>query len=256
MQQIVLLPKIYGQYQNRLLSVIKSDVESLTSELDVSMDYHITHNNRIHVNITGADSEFVSNLLAKEYGTTMPFFNFEQGKKYAGQLLDIGKVGYGLYVDIGIQDNKRTDALVTLHSLRKQLEMDDSSLREIIDVHVFTDNLPIEIEIININPNDKTIDAALSDTMIKRYQEWISDDHERLIILGVTKKMIESVLRKTNHTTDIFSIEALGRFEFALQCKRTTRATGIVSSIGPYLRGVPINLFIPHEVQEKKDASS
>ena len=256
MQQIVLLPKIYGQYQNRLLSIIKSDIDSLISELEVSIDYRITRNNQLEVSIIGEDDEFVSNLLAKEYGTTTSFSNLELNAKYVGQLTDVGKVGYGIYVDIGVQDNTKSDALVSLHSLRKQLKMNKSSLREIVDAYVFANHLPLEIKIANIDSKNKKIDATLSDTTLRRYEDWISDDHERLIILGVTQKMIESALLKTNHTGDIFSIEDLGRFEFVLQCKRTTRASGIVASIGPYLKGVPINLFIPHEVQEKKDAAS
>ena len=65
MQQIVLLPKIYGQYQNRLLSIIKSDIDSLISELDVSIDYRVTRNNQLQASIMGEDDEFVQKNMVQ-----------------------------------------------------------------------------------------------------------------------------------------------------------------------------------------------
>jgi hypothetical protein len=63
-------------------------------------------------------------------------------------------------------------------------------------------------------------------------------------------------LSKSGHLQDIFLAEQLGKFEHSLVCKRSTRASGILAAIGPYLRGVPMHLFIPREVRGKVDAQT
>ncbi len=256
MQQIILLSRVYGQYQNRLFAIIQSEINSLIAELDVSIMYRIIRNNCIEIKIQGDDAEFVSNILTREYGQSLHFYDIKQNTRYIGQLVDVGKVGYGIYVDIGIIDEHRVDALIPLYTLRKQLSMNQSSVREIIDTFVLTDYLPLEIKLNEIDYVNRKIEAELSDATITRYEEWRLDDHERLIILGISRTMIESALKKTKHIDDIYEFEQLGHFEFSLLCKRSTRASGIVSAIGPYLKGVPIHLFIPREVEEKRNAAT
>jgi hypothetical protein len=134
--------------------------------------------------------------------------------------------------------------------------MKKKPVRIISDTFVFVDNLPVELHITGIDRDTQKIQAEFADSLLDRINAWSSDDHERLIILGIPRRMVDFVLSKTGHTDDIYNIEQLGRFEFALQCKRSTRASGIVSEIGPYLKGVPIHLFIPHEIEAKKDATS
>jgi hypothetical protein len=55
-------------------------------------------------------------------------------------------------------------------------------------------------------------------------------------------------LTHSGHETDIIKIEELGYHEFSLVCKRGTRASGIIAAVGPKLRGIPMHLFIPEEV--------
>ncbi|RLI52933.1 MAG: hypothetical protein DRO87_12375, partial [Candidatus Thorarchaeota archaeon] len=56
--------------------------------------------------------------------------------------------------------------------------------------------------------------------------------------------------------SDIYEVESLGVYEYALVCKRSTRASGILAAIGPALRGVPIHLFIPNEVKANLDGAT
>ena len=71
------------------------------------------------------------------------------------------------------------------------------------------------------------------------------------MVFGANREMIDNALRVTKHTDDIYDFQKLGTFEHALVCKRSTRASGIISAIGPILRGVPMHLFIPKEIEEK-----
>ena len=256
MHKLVLLQLVYGQYRNRMFSIVTKEIDSIVEELDVTTSYRITRNNYIQVSIEGEDTEFVTNLLTKEFGQALTIDEIEVGNVYSGQLVDVGKIGFGLYVDIGLIGQNRIDALIPLFTLRRQLSMNKKPVRIISDTFVFADNLPVELHVTGIDRDNEKVQAEFADSLLQRIDEWSSDDHERLIILGIPQRMIDSILSKTGHVDDIYNIEQLGRFEFALQCKRSTRASGIVSKIGPYLKGVPIHLFIPQEVEAKKDATS
>ena len=256
MHEMVLLQRVYGQYRNRMFSTVTKEIDSMTEELNVKVSYRITRNNHIQVNIEGDDAEFVTNLLSKEFGRSLDIKDIEVGAEYNGQLVDVGRVGFGLYTDIGVIGQNQIDALIPLFTLRRQLGMKKKPVRAIADTFVLVDNLPVELHITGIDRDNHKIQAEFTDGLLDRINGWSSDDHERLIVLGIPRRMIHSVLSKTGHINDIYNLEQLGRFEFALQCKRSTRASGIVSKIGPYLKGVPIHLFIPHEIEAKKDAPS
>lgn len=255
MEKITLVPKVYGQYRNRLLNEIQSEIEDMISELDLtSMTLDVDKKDHVFVSAKGTDAEFVVNLLAQEYGKAPEIHEVIPETTHSGQLIDVGKVGYGVYTDIGLSDLK-IDALIPLHRLREQLGMTKSSVRKIASKAVLVDHLPVEIRITEVSLEKEQIGAELSEGFLDRFKKWVTDDHERLLVFGANQRMIESTLAKTRHADDIFNIERLGHFEFALQCKRNTRASGILAAIGPKMRGVPMHLFIPSEVQAAIDGA-
>ena len=256
MKTIVLLPKAYGAYRGRLLETVRSEVTEMIAELDAELASLGTDDkNHIMVNIEGEDEEFVANALAKEYGSTLQADSLSPSKTYSGQLIDVGKVGYGLYSDIGVTDSKRMDALLPLHQLRDQLDL-HGPLKTITEAFVFVEYLPVEVVLTSIDLYNNRVEAKLSESTMVRTMEWLHDDHERLLVFGANHRQIESSLKETGHREDIYQIEQLGKFEFSLRCKRSTRASGILAAIGPRLRGVPMHLFIPKELEAKKNAKA
>jgi hypothetical protein len=211
--------------------------------------------NRIIVKIEGEDEEFVSNALARDYGRSLSSDNLVPNKSYPGQLIDVGKVGYGLYSDLGVTDSKRMDALIPLHQLREQLDF-QAPLRTISEAFLLVDYLPVEVNITSIDLYNERIEAEFNQSTLTRISNWMNDDHERLLVFGANRGQIESSLKKTSHREDIYEIEVLGKFEFSLRCKRSTRASGILAAIGPRLRGVPMHLFIPKELEAKQNAKT
>ncbi|MHA1637130.1 MAG: DUF2110 family protein [Candidatus Thorarchaeota archaeon] len=250
MKRITLLARVYGQYRNRLLQTLKSDIQHMIQELDVQLKrFDIDKKGHIILDITGSDYEFFRNVLQQEFGITPEIHEILPGTQHIGQLVDVGKVGYGIYVDIGNTAKTSFDALIPLHRLREQTEMDKQSLRQIAKNQVLVDNLPAEVRIISIDVAAKKIEAELSSSFIERLNNWKADDHERLLVFGANQGMIENALRLTKHSDDIYSFEKIGFFEYVLVCKRSTRASGILSAIGPKLKGVPMHLFIPKEIE-------
>ena len=256
MKTIVLFQKAYGAYRGRLLETIRFEISEMVAELDAEITSLGTDKkNHIVVNIDGEDEEFVANALAKEYGKSLQSDNLVPNKTYPGQLIDVGKVGYGLYSDMGVTDSKRMDALVPLHRLREQLGL-HGPLRTISEAFVLVDYLPVEVTITSIDLYNNRVEADFGQSTLTRISDWMQDDHERLLVFGANQNQIESSLRKTNHREDIYEIEQLSKFEFSLRCKRSTRASGILAAIGPRLRGVPMHLFIPKELEAKQNAKT
>jgi hypothetical protein len=165
---------------------------------------------------------------------------------------NVEKIGYGLYVDIGIKNPRYIDSLIPLHRLREQVKMPNHSVRYISKALMLVEHLPVEIEITDINQMNQKIEAQLAPRTITRINSWIKDDHERLLVLGVPERLLKSILTKINHIQDIYEFERLGKFEYALRCKRSTHASGIIAAIGPKLRGVPMHLVIPYEMEERR----
>ena len=209
----------------------------------------------IVVKIRGDDEEFVTNVLTKEYGRSLQSENLVPNHTYSGQLVDVGKVGYGVYSDIGVTDSKRLDALVPLHRLRNQFNL-HVPLKRILDAFVLAEHLPVEVKLTSIDLYNNRVEGEFDKSTLTRVTEWMNDDHERLLIFGANYKQLETSLKKTKHREDIYEIEQLGKFEFSLKCKRTTRASGILAAIGPKLRGVPMHLFIPKELEAIKNAKT
>ncbi len=256
MKTVVLFPKAYGAYRGRLLETIRSEVSEMVAELDAEITSLGTDKrNHIIIKIDGEDEEFVVNALAKEYGKSLQSDNLIPNKPYLGQLIDVGKVGYGLYSDIGISDSKQLDVLIPLYRLREQFDL-QGPLKMIADVFVLVEHLPVEVSLTSIDLYNNRIEGELNQSTLTRITEWMQDDHERLLVFGANSYQIESSLKKVNHREDIYEIEQLGKFEFSLRCKRSTRASGILASIGPRLKGVPMHLFIPKELEAKKHAKT
>lgn len=228
----------------------------MISELDARLiSLGTDKKERIVVNIEGEDEEFISNALAKEYGNTLSSKDMTLNTTYSGRLVDVGKVGYGLYVDIGIIDSPRMDALIPLHKIREQINL-VGPLRFLAEAFVLVDYLPVKVRLTSIDLYNSKIEAEFDQELLSRLTSWLKDDHERLLVFGANHEQIDSSLKKTSHREDIYETEQLGKFEFSLRCKRSTRASGILAAIGPHLRGVPMHLFIPKELEERQNAKA
>jgi hypothetical protein len=147
------------------------------------------------------------------------------------------------------------DPLLPLHVLRKQIGA-DKPLRSIAKTVQLAENLPADIRITEVDSRNNRVEAEFAPDTINRLNAWINDDHERLLVFGANQSIIEEALRKSHHLEDIYQFEQLGTFELALVCKRSTRASGIIAAIGPKLRGVPIHLFIPAEIEVWRHAQT
>jgi hypothetical protein len=249
LKSVTLFSRVYGKKRKQLLDTVKAEVTSMIDELDVRLARFGT-DSRGHLSLSfdGQDSEFAINYLVKKYGKAVRFENVKEGAIFPGFFLEVGKVGYGLYVDIAAMSTKRVDVLIPLHRIREQVSF-RKPLRVIAKAMIFVDDLPVDVKITNVDGRANKIEGELAESTLIRFEEWMQDDHERLLVFGANQDMIEIALKKTRHLEDIYEFEELGKFEYSLRCKRSTRASGIVAAIGPKMRGIPMHLFIPKEIE-------
>jgi hypothetical protein len=196
---------------------------------------------RIFVQLFGNNKDdlvFVSNILNEITGKTYDSQNVPKNKPLHGILCSIGKIGFGVFVDVGIESPVK-EVLIPLHRLRSQLVDDKKlSLNEIIEFYGFMDFLPVEIEVVKIeNERDGKMkyEGKFTDDFLNQLKEWINSGLDLIFTTGIARQMIKRTIAKRGHTIDIVQIDRLGPLETAIICKEGTNAPGIISHIGPFL---------------------
>ncbi|MHA1696374.1 MAG: DUF2110 family protein [Candidatus Helarchaeota archaeon] len=251
MRDILLLETIYGPFWYDLITFFRSKIKNLFEDLELNIESIIlTERGNIYVRFSGSDEEFAYNLLKKEYHICQEIENFKSDSVYYGKFIDINKYGYGFYVNIGAyMGDTFSDALIPLYKLREQLVNNSKvSSRKIIYSFGLINQMPVEVQIKKIDFSSAKIDAEFSKKQLKKFNKWIDAGNDRVNLGGVLKRKIKESLKKTGHEDDIIKIEKLGLFEYSMVCKEGTSAPGIIAHIGPKLRGIEMNAFIPSKI--------
>ncbi|MHA1856869.1 MAG: DUF2110 family protein [Promethearchaeota archaeon] len=216
--------------------------ERIPEDLNVEIDeiqYKIS--DRIFVRLIGTnkdDLKFVSNILREITGKIYDSQNVPKNRTLHGILKSVGKIGFGVFVDVGIESPSK-EVLIPLHKLRSQLVNDKKlSLNEIINLYGFMDFLPVEIEVTKIQ-NEKggkiQFEGQFTDNFLTQLEEWIDSGLDIIFTTGIARQLIKRTIAKRGHSIDIIQIDRLGPLETAIICKEDTNGPGIISHIGPFL---------------------
>jgi hypothetical protein len=201
------------------------------------------YDKRFEILIDGPEEIFVTNIIKKEIGIIHQFEKIQEGNIYKGTIVDIGKIGFGFFVDCAIF-NPETDVLINLHTLREQLcNGRDKSLREIQKTYDFIENYPLYLKIVSIDHKKKQLEGKIADKTIKLFERILEENLEAVLVTGETKAQFKKALVKTGHFRDIVSIERFGFLENLVILKQDTRAPGIIADIGKYLKGCKLSAF-------------
>ena len=234
MEEVVIPEKVYGDRSG--FDKLNRKLRSLLADLEVEWKLSATTKNWVKVSLSGEDEEVSANLVREEFGE-VPYSlrNVEAGKTYRGRFIDLGKVGYGAYVDIGIFKPRPKDALIPLYYLKKTFG--DKPVRQMIREFGWVDNLPVEVEVTNIEFGAREVELAFSERQLKTIKDWLSDGYDKLFITGTISEKVEEALIKMGHGRDVKRMEELGLMETLLVLKKGTQAPGIIKEIGPHLKG-------------------
>ena len=208
------------------------------------------YDNRIEISIRGPEEVFIKNLLMIEVGIVQNFKDIEIGMRLKGNLVDVGKVGFGLFVDCGIL-NPKVDVLISLNTLREQLcKGKEKSTPEIIKAYDFINDFPLNIKITSIDREKGNLKGLLEPNILSLYNKLIKENLEAVFLSGETKAQLKKVLEKTDHLRDIISIKKYGFLENIIILKDTTDAPGIISEIGRYLKNCRLSAIRPERIKK------
>lgn len=231
--EIIILEKIYGDRTG--FQKLDKKLGSLIGDLEVSWKIGITQKQWVKITLEGEDTEISTNLIREEFGEVPYKLNsIKEGETYKGRFIDLGKVGYGVYTDIGVFSPTPKDALIPLYYLKSIFG--EKPVRQMIREFGWVDYLPIEIEIKKVEFGTREVEAEFTEKQVKRIKKWLSDGHDKIFVTGTVSENIEKALLETGHSRDVIRLEELGLMESLLVLKKGTQAPGIIKEIGPYVR--------------------
>jgi len=205
----------------------------------------LTERGLIKLEISGDDEEAFRGIIRRRSGIApVDLSNLEPSDVCRGFIIDSGKVGYGLYVDIGIMTPKPIDGLYPLHSIRAQLlEGRQLPIRLIINKYHFYDDFPVEVRIAKLK--EGKVEVELSDRQRELITAWSALPFDRVIIYHALPDDLQSAIKSSNVERDLARVENLSLTTHLLTCKIGTQAPGIVAKLGPHLKGSGLFSFRP-----------
>ncbi|NHJ20572.1 MAG: DUF2110 family protein [Candidatus Lokiarchaeota archaeon] len=205
--------------------------------------------NRFEILISGPEEIFIFNMLKKKVGTIIDFDEIEIGKVYKGVMGDVGKVGFGIFVDCGIL-NPKVDVLLNLYDLRTQLcKARPMSITEVINAYDFIDQFPVFVKVTSINKEKKQIQGKLDQQTLGLYEKLIDENLEAVFMSGDTKGQLKKAIVKSGHSRDVVSIDRYGFLENIVILQENTTAPGIIAEIGKYLKNCNLSAIRPKRIK-------
>jgi hypothetical protein len=197
----------------------------------------------LEVRAKGDDAEAFLNLLREKYGEApVQSSKIERWDVRRGFITESGRVGFGVYVDLGIVEPFRKDALYPLHRMRAQLaDGTMKSVRDILFENALADYFPVDVFVSEIVGEKITVELA--DETREMFQQWKKLLFDRVIAFGIDRDYAGQVVKTANLGFDIIKIETLSLLVQCLVCKFDTDAPGIVAKLGRRLRGVGLASF-------------
>ncbi|OLB70398.1 hypothetical protein AUI06_06410 [archaeon 13_2_20CM_2_52_21] len=197
----------------------------------------------LQIRARGDDAETFVNLLREKFGEAPVLRSkVERWDVRKGFLTGSGRVGFGVYVDMGILEPARKDALYPLHRMRAQLSDGEShSSREIMQGNGLADYFPVDVIVTELQGENVTVELA--DGTRDQLLWWNKLLFDRVIAVGIDRDYAEKVVQSANLGLDVIKIETLSLLVQCLVCKLDTDAPGVIAKIGNRLRGVGLTAF-------------
>jgi len=253
LERFTLLIPIYGSHKGDKLKALKNLLFEELKGLNVEIsNIDIIRYGYPEITLEGMDLEAARNYLCWLYESPRSFYDLKEGEVRKGWLKSVGKVGFGLFVDIGVVD-PYTETLIPLFKVREQLVNGEKvSTKNIVNLYGFIDYFPLQLKILKIDQGVKQIEAELSEGQINLFKKWIQDRLDRIVVTDITRQRVRKAVIKSGHLKDIVAIERLGLLENVVVCKYGTNAPGLIKDIGPFIREAKLSAFRPKKIRAFK----
>jgi len=242
MREFVVAEKVYGRGIQRKLELLGWEMLGRLEGLEVDkLDLKIVKRGWVKVSIEGEDEAVASSILKRAYGEVPSMEEVREGTVLRGFAVDVGKVGYGLYVDAFLEDK---DALFPLYEMRRLLSRGRKlPARMLMRLYGIVENRPIQVLIKKVQRGE--VEVTLSDDQISEFRRWLRRKLDVLVVTGATDREVRRALIRTDHLRDVIKIERLAFLAHALVCKSDTDAKGLIPEVGPHLPGSKLGVFSP-----------
>ena len=197
----------------------------------------------LQIRARGEDAEAFVNHLVEKYGEApIQRSKIERWDVRKGFVTGSGRVGFGVYIDLGIVAPAKKDALYPLHRMRAQLSDGIAkSSREILLENALSDYFPVDVVVTDLDGEKITVELA--DRTREQFQQWKKLIFDRVIAVGIDRDYAQKVIKAANLEFDIIKIETLSLLAQSLVCKFDTDAPGVVAKIGKRLAGIGLTAF-------------
>ena len=252
MTVLTVLEKCYGPRWRSLLRVFAAALTPLIGGLDVQFTVlGRTGTHWIQVEVTGSDDAVATRYLDQTFGLApLALANVHRFMELRGKILDAGRVGYGLYVDVGITSPRPIDVFLPLHVLRSQLaDGHKLSVPALIDAFALHDNRPLTIQVTRIDAAKGDVEGRLSPRQSAVFAEWVSLDFDRILVLGAPFPEVQRLVTRSPLARDVIKVLSLGFLEQLLLCKLGTEGPGLIQAIGSRLPQMPLHCFSPQRAR-------
>jgi hypothetical protein len=248
MHTVTLLARASSELQTEQASrYLKSTLEGLEVETQIT---GTTPRGWVQVSLSGRDENVALNYLTADIGLCpAEFGNVSKYETITGRLTDAEGKGDGVQVDIGIFSPKIVDAHIGLKCLQAQIcDGNRIPLKKLNALFGLYKDLPLTVKILSIDNENGRIDAELAEKQRKQYEDWTESLLDRLLVMGASKKQIESAVESAGLGRYVTGIEPLGIFEYAVVCKIGTDAAGLIPRVGIRLGRATFSVFRPRTI--------
>ena len=249
---LTLLEKCYSFRWRHFLKIFEDTLSPIIENLEIQFKIlGKTRENWIQIEVIGSDVQVVTNYLDQKFGLApISLENLNVFEEIKGKIIDAKRVGYGLYVDIGISSPRHIDVLLPLHVLRSQLaDGKKLSVTNLIEAFALYNNHPLTIQVTRIDREKGKIEGRLSTSQHSLFEEWVSLDFDRILVLGRPFTEVHRVIKNSNTERDVIKVIPLGFLEQLLLCKLGTEGPGIIKVIGSMLPQTPLHCFSPKKTR-------
>jgi len=211
---VVLATKVYveGDARERALDSLRALVDNEFSELSVSFEVGLRHDDFPAVTVEGPDAAVARNLLREAWGEVTP--DLSPGEEYVGTLEVWDEEGFVL------------DAGKRVRVPAAELGLGAGTPSRIRERFGLVQHVPLRF--VHADP------PGLADTQLDRLYDWRRGSG-RVSVNSATRSEVRATVNRAGHAEDIVGIERLGLLEQSIVCAEGTDPPGLLASIGDYL---------------------
>jgi len=233
LRKITILEKIYRNQSNAKRSLREMLDRSLKVGVEV-VSVGIGERGWATVSLEGEDEIVAERYVEEHWGRTCDLSELHEGDIRRGKIVDLGNVGYGIYVDVGVFDegDSPVDVLLPAYSLKKHLGVRGSiSVKALAGRLGLLENFPLDTRIFKIDEVKLEVEGRLTNSQARR----IGRGRHRFYVCGETRRKIKYAIQKTGNAERVVRTKRLGLLETEVQCSKDSDPYEIIRQIGPML---------------------